>query len=51
MQQYLLPVVAGAVAGGVAYLVSGQPTIAVGAGIGCMIGLWIAQKKQKAPPA
>jgi uncharacterized membrane protein len=50
MQRYHLPLVAAVAAGGAAMLVSGKPTIAVGAAIGCGIGIWIAQKKQKAPP-
>lgn len=51
MQQMLLPAVAALAAGGTAMLVSGNITVAIGAGIGCAIGLWIAQKRQKAPPA
>lgn len=46
-----MPVVAALVAGGVALLVSGSVAVAIGAGLGCAIGLWIAQKRQKAPPA
>lgn len=51
MQDMLMPVVAALVAGGVAMLVSGNIAVAIGAGLGCAIGLWIAQKRQKAPPA
>jgi hypothetical protein len=51
MQDMLMPVVAALVAGGVALLVSGSVAVAIGAGLGCAIGLWIAQKRQKAPPA
>jgi hypothetical protein len=51
MQDLLMPVVAAVVAGGVAMLVSGNVAVAVGAGIGCALGLWIAQRRQKSPPA
>jgi hypothetical protein len=51
MQQMLMPVVGAIAACGTAMLVSGNVAVAIGAGIGSAIGLWIAQKRQKAPPA
>ena len=46
MQQYLVPLIGAAVAGGTAYLVSSNLAVAIGAAIGMAIAAWIAQKKQ-----
>ena len=50
MQQVLLPLIGAIAAGGTAMLVSGNVPVAVGAGVGCAIGIWLVEKR-KAPPA
>jgi hypothetical protein len=51
MQLYLYPAIAAIAAGGAAMLVSGNVPVAIGAGIGSAIGLWLAEKRKQAPPA
>lgn len=51
MQQYLVPAIAGIAAGGAAMLVSGNVPVAIGAAVGCAIGIWIAERRKKTPPA
>ena len=46
MQQILLPAIGTVTAAGTAMLVGGGWPVAIGAGIGCGIGVWIAQKRQ-----
>ena len=50
MQQILFPAIAALAAGGTAMLVSGKVPVAIGAGVGCALGVWIVERR-KAPRA
>lgn len=51
MQQILMPLGCGVLAGGIAFLISQDVAPSIGAAIGVAIGTWLVQRKQARPPA